>query len=48
VGADGGGDGLVRKMARGTAVQPRDEAEKVVGMVVWTMWGWSGVSTHRC
>jgi hypothetical protein len=46
--ADGGGDGPVRKMKRGPAVQPRGEAEKVVGILVWTIWGRSGVSTRRC
>jgi hypothetical protein len=44
-GADGGGGGLLRKRARGPAVQLRYEVEKVVGGLVWTMWGWSGAST---
>jgi hypothetical protein len=29
----------VRKMARGTAVLPQVEVEKVVERLVWTMWG---------
>jgi hypothetical protein len=36
----------VRKMARGTTVQLRVEAEKVVERLVWTIWGRSGVSTR--
>jgi hypothetical protein len=46
-GAGDGGGAPVRKRARGTAVQLRVEAEKVVEMLVWTIWGRSGVSTHR-
>jgi hypothetical protein len=31
----------------GPVVQPQGEAEKVVEMLVWIMWGRSGVSTRR-
>jgi hypothetical protein len=31
----------------GPAVQLRGEVEKVVGRLVWTMWGRSGASTRR-
>jgi hypothetical protein len=46
-GADGGGGGQVRKMAQGPAVQLRGELEKVVGGLVWAMWGRSGASMRR-
>jgi hypothetical protein len=45
VGAGGGGGAAVRKRARGSAVQLRGEAEKVVGGLVWTMW--SGTAHPR-
>jgi hypothetical protein len=43
--AGGGGDALVRKRARGPVMQLRCEAEKVMGGLVWAMWGRSGAST---
>jgi hypothetical protein len=36
----------VRKRARGSVVQLRCEAEKVMGGLVWAMWGRSGTSTR--
>jgi hypothetical protein len=45
-GAGAGGGALVRKRARESAVQIRCEVEKVVGGLVWAMWGRSGTSTH--
>jgi hypothetical protein len=39
VGAGGGGGALVRKRAWGPAVQLRWEVEKVMGGLVWAMWG---------
>jgi hypothetical protein len=47
VGADGGGGGPVRKMAWGPAVQLQGEVEKVVGGLVWAMWGQSGAPIRR-
>jgi hypothetical protein len=37
----------VRKRAQGAAVQLQDEVEKVVGGLVWAMWGRSGASMRR-
>jgi hypothetical protein len=45
-GAGGGGGAPVRKRARGPAVQLWCEAEKVMGGLVWAMWGRSGASTR--
>jgi hypothetical protein len=44
--ASGGGGAPVRERARGPAVQLWCEAKKVMGGLVWTMWGRSGASTH--
>jgi hypothetical protein len=46
-GAGGGGGAPVRKRAQGAAMQLRDEVEKVVGGLVWTMWGQNGASMRR-
>jgi hypothetical protein len=40
----GGGDAPMRERARGPAVQPWCEAEKVIGGMVWAMWGRSCAS----
>jgi hypothetical protein len=37
----------VRKRARGSNVQLWGEVEKVVGGLVWAMWGWSGASMRE-
>jgi hypothetical protein len=44
--AGGGGGTPVRKRARGSVVQLRCEAEKVMGGLVWAIWGQSGASTR--
>jgi hypothetical protein len=38
-GAGGGGGAPLRKRVQGQAVQLRGEAEKVVGVLFWAMWG---------
>jgi hypothetical protein len=43
--AGGGGGAPVRKRVRGPVVQLWCEAEKVMGGLVWAMWGRSGAST---
>jgi hypothetical protein len=43
-GAGGGGSAPVRKRARGPAVQLWCEVEKVMGGLVWAMWGQSDAS----
>jgi hypothetical protein len=40
----GGGSALVRKRARGPAMQLWCEVDEVMGGLVWVMWGWSGES----
>jgi hypothetical protein len=37
--AGGGGSTPVRERVRGPAVQAQCEVEKVIGGLVWTMWG---------
>jgi hypothetical protein len=44
VGAGGGDDAPMRKRAQGAAMQLWGEVEKVVGGLVWAMWGRSGAS----
>jgi hypothetical protein len=43
-GAGDGGGAPVRKRAWGPAVQLRCEAEKVLGGLIWAMWGRNGAS----
>jgi hypothetical protein len=45
-GAGGGGDTPVRRRMREPVMHLWCEAEKVVGGLVWAMWGWSGASTR--
>jgi hypothetical protein len=45
-GAVGGGGAPVNKRARGPAMQLQGEVKKVVGGLVWAMWGRSGAC--RC
>jgi hypothetical protein len=45
-GAGGGGAAPVRKRAQRLPMQLQCEAEKVMGGLVWAMWGWSSVCTR--
>jgi hypothetical protein len=47
VGASGRDGTPVKKRARGLAVQLQCEAEKVMGGLVWKIWGRSGASMRE-